>query len=210
MYLEITKDELEQTLSALSRPDRLAWFKAQPSALQQDIALLIRTESIAAASARIKAIENCQAMLLMKPKSIEKEKQKARIKAAKAKEKEKEKARIKATKAKEKARTRKDSTEIVRPTIVGMIVRIGTEERPRVGLSIETEFGSLIVNPPRFSSVKYLTLFVKDGEIVDKALSAAESGVKAAINTRSYTYPGAIAHVYDLVIKYNHEQTLSA
>ena len=193
MSTVITKNELNQVLSILSAADPLAWFMAQPSALQQAVALLIRAESIAAASARIKAIETHQNLLLMKPKSIEKEKEKARIKAAKVKEKE------------------KDTTGTPNhSTIVGMIVRIGTEERPRVGLSIETEFGSIILNPPRFSNVKYLTLFVKDGAIVDKALSAAESGVKAAINTRSYTYPGAIPHVYNLVVQYNHEQSLSA
>ena len=206
MFTVITKNELHQVLSILSDADPLAWFMAQPSALQQDVALLIRAESIAAASARIKAIETHQNLLLIKPKSIEKKKEKARIKAAKIKKKEKEKAKIKAAMAE---KNRKDKTGIVRPTIVATIVRLGTKERPRLGLAIDSEFGSMVLKVPR-ADARYLTLFIKDRSILDKALSAAESGVKAAINTRSYTYPGAIPHVYDLVIQYNHEQSLLA
>lgn len=185
----ITENELNQTLSVLSRPDRLAWFMAQPKGLQQDIALLIKTESIEAASARIKAIENCQTMWEMKNKAIEEKKAKAAVK---------------------KTRIHKDKTGMIRHlTIVGMITRIEGAKRPVIGLEIETEYGPIVIKSPRLDS-KYLILFVEDGAIVGKSLCVSDKYVKPAINFKQLTFPDSIPHVYDLVVQYNHEQTLSA
>lgn len=190
MNVEITRDQLEQALSVLPRPDRLAWFGSQPERLKQDIASIIWSESIEAASARIKAIENCQTMWEMKNKAIEEKK----AKAADAK----------------KTRVHKDKTGMIRHlTIVGMTTRIESARRPVIALKIETEYGSIVIKSPRLDS-KYLILFVEDGAIVAKSLCVSERYIKSAINFKQLTFPDSIPYVYDLVIQYNHEQTLLA
>lgn len=150
----ITKNELKQALSVLSDPDPLKWFKRQTENFQQEIALLIRTKSINAASVKIA--------------------------------------------------TKWQKEFSLNPPLGTIVGKLGTK-----GLSIKTEYGSLVVRNFR-SDAKYLILFIENQAIVDKAVSNSPRNVRAAINLRQYSFENAIPYVYRLAVEQDYEQTLSA
>ncbi len=183
--LVITRIELEKTLSVLPCADPLAWFSMQPKPLLQDIARLIRSESIAVASSRIKTIYTYQQYVIQ----------------AKVAPKPKRTKRTKRTKPP------KPAPETIRKgTIVATIIRIGT--KPITGLMIETEYGLIRIKCPQLDA-KHLTLFVEDGTIVDQFLSTSNDGIKPLVGKRKNTHENATPHVYDLIIKYDPEQVLA-
>lgn len=176
---EITRDELNRTLSVVPNPDPLGWFKAQPPEFQQEIAYLIAYRSIAAAKAKIKRV--------LTPKTPKT--QPAPKKPLKQK-------------IKKPLKHRKVVKLNMMGSIVAKIVRVFGSRVERIGLSIDTHFGAIVIKSPR-SDVKYLIVFVRGGAIVSQSLSTSLHGVKASIGARrnSYECEGSTPYVYELIIK---------